>query len=340
MREAKDSEERCAGFRNVRSGTSTQLHENGTAFPGIYTATCGRPAATPLDKEACLLYFLSVPAQVVASLYNKVDKSGLAAMKSHVLPNGLGIKHTNIFETLHLYQDIFVLKVYLQHGIVIPEHAVVIDGGANIGMFSMFVLQNSRSPSIHAFEPAPKTFEVLKANLAGHENVVVNNCGLGSHTTQEMFTYLPALTTGSGYYDDQMVLQMKERMRESILADPQKARSYQGPTGEELLNHHLRESFKGQVVASHVRALSDYFDEKGISSIDLLKLDVESKERAVLAGIRDDHWPMIKQAVIEVHFRVDDPMSEVLSVFEKRGFSVSCMKEEGLLTTMLYARRV
>jgi acetolactate synthase regulatory subunit len=49
---------------------------------------------------------------------------------------------------------------------------------------------------------------------------------------------------------------------------------------------------------------------------------------------------MIKQAVIEVHFRVDDPMSEVLSVFEKRGFSVSCMKEEGLLTTMLYARRV
>jgi hypothetical protein len=90
-----------------------------------------------------------------------------------------------------------------------------------------------------------------------------------------------------------------------------------------------------------VRSLSDYFDEKGISAVDLLKLDLECRERAVLAGIRDDHWPMIKQLVIDVHMRIDDPMEEVLGTLERRGFSVASVPEEegGKLTTMLYARR-
>lgn len=260
-------------------------------------------------------------------------------MKSHVLPNGLSVKHTNTLETINLYQDIFVLKVYFQHGIALQDNAVVIDGGANIGMFSMFVLDNCPTASIHAFEPAPRTCQVLKANIGSRKNVVVNNCGLGSHTTQELFTYMPELTTGSGYYDEEMVVQMKERMRAAILADPQKSRAYRGSEGEELLNHHLAESMKGQVVSSQVRSLSDYFDDKQISTVDLLKLDVESRERAVLAGIRDEHWTMIRQVVIEVHARINDPMAEVLAILDKRGFSVASVPEEGMLTTMVYARK-
>jgi hypothetical protein len=60
-----------------------------------------------------------------------------------------------------------------------------------------------------------------------------------------------------------------------------------------------------------VRSLSDYFDEKGISAVDLLKLDVECRERAVLAGI---------------------PMEEVLGTLESKGFSSHPLlrkKEEG-----------
>ena len=55
-------------------------------------------------------------------------------MKSHLFPNGPALKHINALETIHLYQDIFVLKVYLRRGITLPDHSVVIDGGANIGM--------------------------------------------------------------------------------------------------------------------------------------------------------------------------------------------------------------
>lgn len=261
-------------------------------------------------------------------------------MKSHVLPNGLAIKHTNILETVHLYQDIFVMKVYFQHGIGLQENSVVIDGGANIGMFSLFVLQNCPTAFIHAFEPAPNTFEVLKANLLSRGSTVVNNCGLGSHSTREVFTYMPGATTASGYFDEQMVADMKERMRSAILADPHKSRPYKGPLGEELLLRHLNESLKGQLVSSEVRGLSDYIDEKRLSRVDLLKLDVECRERAVLAGIRDDHWPMIRQVVIEVHSRLDDALPEVLSILERRQFSIVSVPENGRLTSMVYGRRI
>jgi hypothetical protein len=46
---------------------------------------------------------------------------------------------------------------------------------------------------------------------------------------------MPARTTGSGYYDEEMVTQMMERTRSAILADPQRSPSYQGPLGEQLL---------------------------------------------------------------------------------------------------------
>lgn len=261
-------------------------------------------------------------------------------MKSHVLPNGLAIKHTNLLETVNLYQDIFVMKVYFQHGIALRENSVVIDGGANIGMFSLFVMENCPTASIHAFEPAPKTFAVLSANLAANNKAVANNCGLGSHSTRETFTYMPGATTASGYFDDKMVLEMKERMRSAILADANKSRPYKGPLGDELLTRHLDESLKGQMVSSEVRCLSDYFDEKQICTVDLLKLDVECRECAVLSGIRDEHWPMINQVVIEVHSRLGDALPEVLSILERRGISQVCVPEEGRLTTMVYARRV
>jgi FkbM family methyltransferase len=260
-------------------------------------------------------------------------------MKSHLLPNGLTVKHINTLETINLYQDIFVMKVYLQHGINLPDYSVVIDGGANIGMFSLFVLDNCPTASIHAFEPAPKTFEVLKANLCPRGTVVVNNCGLGSHTTEELFTYMPSATTASGYYDDTMISMMKENMQSAILADPKKSRQYRGELGEELLQHQLNESFKGQVVSSQVRSLSSYIDEKQIGAIDLLKLDVECRERAVLAGIRDEHWQLVRQVVIEVHTRLDNPLSEILRLLNNLGFSVHAVPEEGSLTTMVYATR-
>jgi hypothetical protein len=58
---------------------------------------------------------------------------------------------------------------------------------------------------------------------------------------------------------------------------------------------------KRETVSTPVRPLSLLIDENGVKNIDLLKVDVEGGEAEVLRGIREDHWPIIRQAVVEVH---------------------------------------
>lgn len=46
--------------------------------------------------------------------------------------------------------------------------------------------------------------------------------------------------------------------------------------------------------------LSSVIDKLGLATIDLLKVDVEGCEVAVLRGVSEAHWPRIQQVVLEV----------------------------------------
>ncbi|TVQ25528.1 MAG: FkbM family methyltransferase [Spirochaetaceae bacterium] len=60
-------------------------------------------------------------------------------------------------------------------------------------------------------------------------------------------------------------------------------------------------------------------DENAV--IDYLKIDVEGDELAVLQGLRDEHVPIVRQAVIEVHSKrlADD----VRTYMERHGFEIA-----------------
>jgi hypothetical protein len=47
--------------------------------------------------------------------------------------------------------------------------------------------------------------------------------------------------------------------------------------------------------------LSDVIDQEQVTRIDLLKIDVEGAEFDCMAGIESRHWPLVRQAIIEVH---------------------------------------
>ena len=49
-----------------------------------------------------------------------------------------------------------------------------------------------------------------------------------------------------------------------------------------------------------VRTLSEVLQTEAIASVDVLKVDVEGDELAVLRGIGDADWPKIKQLTLEV----------------------------------------
>src|SRR4030095_1781445 len=78
--------------------------------------------------------------------------------KRYFLPNGLEIVHLNKYETDYLYKEIFEDESYLKNGIRLEDGDTVVDIGANIGLFSLFVMSRCRNPRILAFEPAPVVY--------------------------------------------------------------------------------------------------------------------------------------------------------------------------------------
>ena len=51
---------------------------------------------------------------------------------------------------------------YFNHGIELKDGDVVVDVGANIGVFGIRASQRFKEITIHSFEPVPDIFKVLK----------------------------------------------------------------------------------------------------------------------------------------------------------------------------------
>ena len=59
-----------------------------------------------------------------------------------------------------------------------------------------------------------------------------------------------------------------------------------------------------------------------IDRVDLLKLDAEQSEEAILAGIAEEDWPKIRQIVVEVHGG-ESATRNLADMFARRGFRTS-----------------
>ncbi len=93
---------------------------------------------------------------------------------------------------LNLIHEIIGLNQYRIQ--LIKNDAVVIDAGANTGVFSIFVAANHPRSAIHAFEPTPSTFEALKTNTRYYPNIKIYNFGLGEKEKKASIL----LASGSG----------------------------------------------------------------------------------------------------------------------------------------------
>ncbi len=74
------------------------------------------------------------------------------------LPNGMRIRHWQKIETNFLYPEIFGADSVYAKGdfIEFRPGAVIVDAGANIGMFTLFAARQCRGEAqVFAFEPIP-----------------------------------------------------------------------------------------------------------------------------------------------------------------------------------------
>ena len=85
---------------------------------------------------------------------------------------GMQVEYPDRLIWLHQFLDIFSTDFYNVRSL--PEDARVIDGGANIGMFTLYVLWRKPNAHIVAVEPDSGNIEYLRRNISGKKDASVS----------------------------------------------------------------------------------------------------------------------------------------------------------------------
>ncbi|UQA57014.1 FkbM family methyltransferase [Polyangium aurulentum] len=272
-------------------------------------------------------------APVAARAGEAAAPSGDVALRRFRLPNGMDVHHQNEAETLHFYKDIFEHRSYVKHGIRLPRGAVVLDVGANIGLFTLFVHTEVGDARIYAFEPAPAMFELLRRNVAAHGvSARLFDMGISNRECTAPLTFYPNSTGMSSFRAD---LAEEKHVLRTIL-ERQRA---QGMDGMDAIMGQLDElldvRFQSRTVEARLRRLSDVLRENDISRVDLLKVDVQKCELEVLEGIDAPDWARIEQVVLEVH-DIEGRLGVVTGLLERHGFRVTAEQDELYVGTNIH----
>jgi FkbM family methyltransferase len=243
-------------------------------------------------------------------------------LKTAQLREDLTFLGPSVKEIMWQYNEIFEHGCY--DAIQLPEAPFVVDVGANIGLFMLFVKQRSESAEILAFEPMPEPAQALTLNMEdyGWTKIAVHPYALGRADEDDVpFTYYPLLPGNSTRFPEQKALQKK------VLYDYEPV-------------DYIDRLHSGYEVRVEVRRLSSFLPDDRV--VDLLKVDVEGAELDVLLGIDPAHWPLIAQVVIEVQ-DLSGRLEDVCDLLIHYGLKPTVMRAPliptEILTYVVYARR-
>lgn len=213
---------------------------------------------------------------------------------------------SGLSEPALIHHEIFEERVYLQHGVALNAGDLVLDVGANIGLFTLFVKQEVPQTQVLAFEPIPRTARVLRTNLELHgiEGVTIDEAALGRRSEASVpFTFYPRFPGNSTRYPEEKKVPPSELPAVIAGAEEEPVGEYVVHRAVETLSHALRR-----------------LEVKG-RRISLLKVDVEGAEMEVLEGIEPDHWPLVDQVVVEAQDR-QGRIEAVRDLLERQRFRV------------------
>ncbi len=249
---------------------------------------------------------------------------------AHVLPDGSPVAHLNKNETDYIYNEIFVLQAYLRHGITVRDGDCIVDAGANIGLFTVFVSRLARDLRVIAFEPNPAAFACLSANAeAWGTGVKCLPLGLSRENKSAELTFFEGLSLLSGFYADAAT--EREVVKNYVLNQQDESLNDEHSIAE--IGSLIDDRLQATTVSAQLRTLSSVIAEQGIERIDLLKINVEKSELDVLLGLGPRDWPKIRQLVIEVDQQQN--VGPITTLLEREGFEVLVEQDPLLRKTEL-----
>jgi FkbM family methyltransferase len=258
------------------------------------------------------------------------------------LANGLNLWAPNAFEAHTLYREIFVDRQYAADDIHLEPGSVIFDVGANVGLFSIAMMQRCPGARIHAFEPIPDLFEILSRNLSEHVPAAHRrNIGLGASTATMRFAFDRFSTFSASAYPEVFKTEIPRADYAAAAIDAAHRITPSAVTAtllaglERPLARSLVTAFMLPVLGAlelrrklflrhcdcAIETLSEALAQSGEAGIDLLKIDVEGAEEDVVAGIDTGDWPRLRQLVVEVH-DIDGRLDRMVRKLGAHGYAV------------------
>jgi 31-O-methyltransferase len=224
-----------------------------------------------------------------------------------ILRNGITVCHDMSDPVSILFYEIFLTESYIGEGFYKPRSTdMVIDGGANIGMFSLYLASIAPGIQIHCFEPAAKTRERLEQNIANNglrTSITVYPFALFGHTGKMALKH--ASSSGDYSFFDR---------------DDNKHQS------EELVD---------------CITLKQAVDLCGVEVVDFLKLDVEGAELEIVESADAITWRRIEKVALEYHdFFRPGCRKGVLDCLRRNGFGEPRITGDGFLGVIQVSREL
>lgn len=183
------------------------------------------------------------------------------------LRNGLKIKVRTNSTDVQAFTNVWILEEYRRQLSLVNESDVVIDIGAHIGLFSLYVSQFYKNGSIFCFEPIKENYDLLSYNISLNKRKNVK-------------AFQKAVADKSGVVK---VFLSPDAAAHSLFL---KGSSYQEV-----------ESI----------SLKEILDSHEIESCDLLKMDCEGSEYMILNSLPEKYFDRIHKVVMEYHLITEKP---------------------------------
>jgi FkbM family methyltransferase len=203
-----------------------------------------------------------------------------------VLRNGLIVHHGPGDSPLFIFNEIFRQRCYTRRGFYRPHPGdTVMDLGANIGLFALYLQARAPGIRVHCFEPATQTRRRLEHNLSAN--------GLG----EDVSVYPLAVS------------------------DRERAAGLQQGRNSGVRSLFKNPNATAGVEIVQCVGLGEALELCGATHVDLLKIDVEGSEVEIVEGAEDHVWDRIARVALEFHDQFRPGCHErVLCVLKSQGY--------------------
>lgn len=192
----------------------------------------------------------------------------------------------NIASDKQIFQQIFLREELNVNFSTIPS--VIVDGGANIGMATLYLKMKYPDANIFAIEPDDSNFQILKRNAKGLTSITCYKNALW---------YRPAF----------LEIINKDAGNESFIVN-------------EVKGNNRIDILKGIT-------LREIMEENKLFTIDLLKLDIEGSETGLFKSDYESWLSKVKNLLVETHNWIN-PDSEASVMEATKGLTFMGMQGE------------